>query len=68
MIIELGIIAGKIWQYLEKNKKVSLSQLITDIEDDEKLLLMGLGWMAREGHAALEKENGEYLVSLRQNS
>ncbi len=66
MIIELGIVSGKIWQYLEKNHQVALSKLIADIAGDEKLVLMGLGWMAREGHAVLEKENGEYKVSLRE--
>lgn len=68
MIIELGVVSGKIWNYLEENKKVKLSKLVAEIGSDEKIVLMGLGWMAREGHALLEEENNEYQVSLRESA
>lgn len=66
MIIELGVVAGQIWRYLEKNKKVSLSELTPKIGSDRDKVLMGLGWMTREGHVILEREGNEYSVSLRQ--
>ena len=65
MIIELGVIAGKIWKYLEANKEVSLGKLVSVISADRDKVLMGLGWMAREGHVMLEKKDGDYIVSLR---
>lgn len=66
MIIELGVVAGKIWKYLEKNKKVFLSQLVPAINSDRDEILMGLGWMVREGYVVLEKEDRQYMISLRE--
>lgn len=65
MIIKLGVVAGRIWKYLEENKKAPLSELVSVINTDRDRVLMGLGWMVREGHAILEKTDGEYIVSLR---
>jgi hypothetical protein len=65
MIIEIGIVAGDIWHYLDKNGKVRLSQLITGLDKPKELILMSLGWLAREGHVVLEGQ-GDYVISLRQ--
>jgi len=66
MIIQIGIIAGDIWHYLDTNGKEKLSKLILEIGKSRDLALMSLGWLAREGHVILKGE-GDYEVSLRNN-
>lgn len=66
MITEIGIVAGEIWHYLEKtNKQDSLENIIKNIDKPKDIILMSLGWLAREGHMILEGEAPDYKVSLR---
>jgi hypothetical protein len=65
MITEIGIVAGEIWQYLEKYSETTLSKLIEATGRDRDLLIMGLGWLAREGHVILTKKDNEYKIILR---
>ena len=53
MITEIGIAAGDIWHYLDQNGSATLNELVRYIKKDRELLLMSLGWLAREGHIAL---------------
>ncbi len=64
MIIEIGIVAGDIWHYLDEHGEVKLSQLVTGIDKPRDLVLMSLGWLAREGHVRLEGQE-DYLIFLR---
>ena len=65
MITEVGIVAGEIWNYLDKNGKVSLKKLISNIEKPRDIILMSLGWLAREGHISIADADGKSMVSLR---
>jgi len=65
MIIEIGIVAGDIWHYLDKHGQITLAELISGIDKQKDMILMSLGWLAREGHVVLEKEDQEYKISLR---
>ncbi len=65
MITEIGIVAGEIWQFLEKKEKVMLEELFKKIDKSKELVLMSLGWLAREGHVILEKKKDTYDVRLR---
>jgi ribosomal protein L30/L7E len=65
MIIEIGIVAGEIWHYLDKNGETLLDNLIKGIDRDHETTLMSLGWLAREGHVVLSKENKNYRIQLR---
>jgi len=64
MMTEVGIVAGEIWNYLDKNGKVSLKKLISNIEKPRDIIFMSLGWLAREGHVLLEGKK-DYKISLR---
>lgn len=68
MIIKIGIVAGEIWHYLEKEGRASLPNLTSSIEEDEKVIIMGLGWLAREGHVVLERKEEGYEAYLRKPS
>lgn len=65
MITEIGIVAGDIWHYLDQKKTSTLSQLVKAIDRDRNVVLMSLGWLAREGHVIMEAEGNDYKVTLR---
>lgn len=65
MVTQIGITAGEIWHYLDKHGESDLKKLLSDIEKDENLILMSLGWLAREGHISLTLSADKTMVSLR---
>ena len=66
MITEIGITAGDIWHDLDQHREaVSFIQLLSEINRPKDLLLMSLGWLAREGHVILNQEGDNYKISLR---
>jgi len=65
MITEIGIVAGEIWHFLDEHGEVDLSDLVKGIDKPKDTILMSLGWLAREGHVVLRKEDDDYKVSLR---
>jgi len=67
MIIEIGIVAGEIWHFLDQKGEVSLQDLIKGIDREPENILMSLGWLAREGHVILVKIGRDYRISLRKN-
>ena len=65
MITEIGIVAGDIWHYLDERRSCTLSQLMKAIDKKQDLVLMSIGWLAREGHVILESEGSDYKITLR---
>ena len=68
MITEIGIVAGEIWHFLDQNGEVSLSVLSKGIDRPRDIVLMSLGWLAREGHVILQQVENDYRVALRKNA
>ena len=64
MITEIGITAGDIWHYLDKYETATLDQLARGTGRPKDLVLMSLGWLAREGHVNLGDEKTGYLARL----
>lgn len=69
MIMEIGITAGEIWKYLERNGQVPIELVYRDIARQREIILMSIGWLAREGHIILvkDKDTDGYVVSLRRD-
>lgn len=67
MIIEIGIVAGDIWHFLDQHGEVVLSTLIQEIDKPRDNILMSLGWLAREGHVVVQEQDSEYKLSLRKD-
>ena len=65
MITQIGIIAGEIWRYLDDNEEIILSEICGILDHPKDLILMSVGWLAREGHVILKKDDGDFRVSLR---
>ena len=65
VITQIGIVAGEIWNYLEKHEKAApLASVISNLGKDRDLVLMSIGWLAREGHVVLEGDAPDYTVRL----
>ena len=65
MITEIGIVAGEIWHYLDAHGEVFFADMVKHIDKPRDLILMSLGWLAREGHVILICSDGNYKISLR---
>ena len=65
MITRIGIVAGEIWQILDSEGDLRVSQLIEKTDHKRDMILMSVGWLAREGHVLLSLEADEYLLTLR---
>lgn len=68
MITEIGIVAGEIWSYLEKYNETTFEKLQEATGRERDLIIMGLGWLAREGHIILEKKDESYTIKLREKT
>ena len=68
MITRIGIVAGDIWRLLEKEKEMTLSSMVSQTGKSREILLMGLGWLAREGHIILKENEGDYIGTLRKKT
>lgn len=65
MVTQIGIVAGEILNYLDENGIVSLEEIIKRIKKPDKLILMSLGWLARENHIVVNQKEDKYIVGLR---
>jgi hypothetical protein len=66
MITEIGIVAGEIWHFLDREGDAFLPDLFKGIDKPREIILMSLGWLAREGHVVVKEEGTGYRVSLRE--
>jgi hypothetical protein len=68
MITRIGLVAGDIWNYLDHHGgSTDTEELINAIQKDRNLALMGIGWLAREGHVILDGEGPVYSIRLTNN-
>ncbi|MBD3427251.1 MAG: hypothetical protein GF409_08545 [Candidatus Omnitrophica bacterium] len=68
MITQIGLVAGDIWDYLDNhNGEARMGDLTSDLKKDRDLVLMSIGWLAREGHIVLEGKMPNYTVKLSHN-
>jgi hypothetical protein len=65
VITRIGLVAGDIWNYLDsRDKAASLEDVIVSVNKGRDIILMSIGWLAREGHITLEGSGPDYLVRL----
>ena len=69
MLDNIGHVAGAIWHYLKKNKEATVTKMTREIGETERAVLMGVGWLAREGKLDFEKrKQGTYITLKTQQS
>ena len=67
MDAEIGGAAGVIWQYLDGHGETTLTRLKKDTKLSDQLLLMALGWLAREGKLTLTQDRRALKVRLHEH-
>ena len=69
MLENIGSVAGAIWHYLEENSEATITKLTRELGETERTILMGIGWLAREGKLDFEKrKQGTYITLKTQHS
>lgn len=63
MLENIGSVAGAIWHYLEDNDEATITKLTRELGETERTVLMGVGWLAREGKLDFERrKQGTYIT------
>lgn len=63
---EIGIVAGKIWTYLnQKQDFVSVLEIKFYYNLNNTMLFLGIGWLAREDKILLVKEGYTLKIKLK---
>ena len=62
--IKIGHDAGKIWQLIDENKQMKISDLKTTSKMDIKDLYLALGWLARENKVYFSEEDRELAIGI----
>ena len=65
MDTEIGDAAGQIWRYLAQHGAVTIHQLQRGTTLPERLLLMGVGWLAREEKLCFVQERRVFKLALK---
>ncbi len=65
MLNDIGKVAGAIWHYLETNNEATVTKLTRDIGETQRAILMGVGWLAREGKLDFEKRKQATYITLK---
>jgi hypothetical protein len=65
MTAEIGATAGEIWHLLKSGGETSWRQIEKRIGRPQRLVAMGIGWLAREEKVEIREEAGVYYVSLK---
>jgi len=65
MEAEIGKAAGISWQYLDQHGETTLSKLKQGTKLSEQILLMALGWLAREGKLSFVQDRRSLKLSLK---
>lgn len=64
MIDDIGKDAGVIWRYLEQHREATATGLAKGTGLKQKQVDRALGWLAREGKIAIEKNVNKEVVTL----
>jgi len=65
MVTKIGIVSGAIITLLEEvSRPLNVEELEFYLEESYEIILMCVGWLARQGIIHIEKRQGEYVVFL----
>jgi hypothetical protein len=62
---QIGETAGMVWRLLDDRGPLSMAKIIKESGAPRDLVLLSLGWLAREDKIAIDSESRGRLVSLR---
>lgn len=61
---KIGINAGEIWQFLDKNGEKTFSEIEQALPMEKADTMMAIGWLARENKVSFYEKGDDILVSL----
>lgn len=64
MLQNIGEVAGNIYNALNENEELPISQISKMIDAKDTVTYQGLGWLAREGKLCYRTEGRRTFVSL----
>jgi len=65
MITKIGIVAGEIWNYLDNHEREAFAgDVIANLDKERDIVLMSIGWLAREGHILVKGNPPDYSIHL----
>jgi hypothetical protein len=67
MEAEIGSAAGSIWRYLNDHGEATIAKVRQGTKLSEQLVLMGVGWLAKEDKLQFSRDARTMKVSLREN-
>jgi hypothetical protein len=62
----VGMTAGSIWNYLDKNGPTTVAKLVRELPEDEKAIQRSIGWLAQEGKITLKTVDRAETISLKE--
>lgn len=62
---QIGETAGVIWRLLDEKGSLSMAQLVKQTGEARDLVMLALGWLAREDKITIDSESRGRNVALR---
>ena len=67
-ISQIGETAGVIWHLLDERGPLSMAQIVKQTGEARDLVMLALGWLAREDKIVIDAESRGRTVGLKQES
>jgi len=64
---QIGLTAGKIWNYLRDKDEVNIAAIPKALDEKALTVQMALGWLAREDKVEFRTEGAKNLVCINQS-
>ena len=64
-IEEIGETAGEVWHLLAEQGRISLPQLVKEVDTHRDLVMQAIGWLAREDKVLIEETARSRIIMLR---
>jgi len=61
----VGLTAGSIWHYLAENGSSSVTKLVRELPEEEKIIQRGIGWLAQEDKITVDTIDRVETVALK---
>jgi hypothetical protein len=62
---QIGETAGVVWRLLDERGSLSMAKVVKESGAPRDVVLLALGWLAREDKIAIDSESRGRVVSLR---
>jgi len=66
MIFTIGETAGEIWKLLKEEGPLSISTIQKKVNKSGNIVLMGIGWLAKEDKLLFTPKNRSTLINLKE--